>query len=68
MTMHDYNKSAKQTIGGTRYSKSSPEIVCDYVENGECTVAKQLGQTFPCTGSRPNGCGVYQKTKKGENF
>ncbi len=46
-------------------SKHGPETVCDYVEEGECTVAKQLGNTFHCTGTRPEGCGVYKKTKKG---
>ena len=66
--MHDYNKSVKASIGGTRYSKSSPETKCDYVEDGECVVAKQLGNTFYCTGSRPEGCGVYKKTKKGEDI
>ncbi len=69
MTMHDYNKSVKASIGGTRYSKSSPETKCDYVEDGECVVAKQLGKpAFPCTGSRPEGCGVWMKTKRGEDL
>ncbi len=41
------------------------ETVCDYVEEGECTGAKQLGRTVHCTGNRPEGCGVYYKMKKG---
>lgn len=41
------------------------ETKCEHGDGLICLVAANKGKTFHCTGSRPEGCGVYLILKNG---